>query len=49
MPPRTAPEWKIIAKYFIRVVIISYLLMRFIIYGTRVLAYYFLHGVWKFF
>lgn len=35
--------------YFAKLLAISYLLMRFILYGTRVLAYYFVHGVWKFF
>ena len=33
----------------INLLLISYLLMRFILYGTRVLAYYFVHGVWRFF
>lgn len=35
--------------YFAKLLAISYVLMRFILYGTRVLAYYFVHGVWKFF
>ncbi|MHB8733600.1 MAG: hypothetical protein ACYDAB_17715 [bacterium] len=35
--------------YFAKLLAISYLLMRFILYDTRVLAYYFVHGVWRFF
>ncbi|HET7265991.1 MAG TPA: hypothetical protein VFL28_15100 [bacterium] len=35
--------------YFAKLLAISYLLMRFILYGTRVLAYYFVHGTWRFF
>jgi hypothetical protein len=34
--------------YFTRILVISYLLMRFILYGTGVLAYYFVHKTWKF-
>jgi hypothetical protein len=34
--------------YFTRILVISYLLMRFILYGTGVLAYYFVHKAWKF-
>ncbi|HEV2283239.1 MAG TPA: hypothetical protein VGX75_12705 [bacterium] len=37
------------AGYFAKLLAISYLLMRFILHGTRVLAYYFVHGAWRFF
>ena len=44
-----ASEWKFRVKYFLGLLAISYVLMRLIVYLTRVLAYYFLYGVWRFF
>jgi hypothetical protein len=37
------------AVYFAKLLVISYAVMRFILYGTRVLADYFVHGVWRLF
>lgn len=45
-PKRGLPFW---AAYFVKILVISYLLMRFILYGTGVLAYFFVHKTWKFF
>ena len=36
-------------KFFVGLVLVGYGLMRLIIYLTRVLAYYFMYGAWKFF
>jgi len=44
-----APDWKLAAKYFAGLLIVSYVLLKLIVYFTRVLAYYFLYGTWKFF
>ncbi len=34
-------------KFFLGLLIVSYILMKFILYLTRVIAYYFMYGVWK--
>lgn len=36
-------------KFFLGLLIVSYILMKFILYLTRVIAYYFMYGVWKLF
>jgi hypothetical protein len=46
---RAASDVKFWVKYFLKLLVISYIIMRFILYGTRVLAYYFVHREWKFF
>lgn len=48
-PPPRGAEWKGIAKYFLKLLVVSYLLMRLIVYLTRVLADYFMYHVWRFF
>ena len=35
--------------FFLKLLVSSYILMRLILYLTRVIAYYFVNGVWKFF
>jgi hypothetical protein len=35
--------------FFLKLLVTSYLVMRLILYLTRVMAYYFVNGVWKFF
>jgi hypothetical protein len=42
-------ELKFRAKFFLGLLVTSYLLMKAIVYMTRIIAYYFLYGVWKFF
>jgi hypothetical protein len=42
-------ELKFRGKFFLGLLVTSYLLMKTIVYMTRVLAYYFLYGMWKFF
>jgi hypothetical protein len=37
------------AKYFVGLLIVSYVLLKLIVYFTRVLAEYFLTGEWRFF
>ena len=50
MPPRRVPsELKFRAVFFLKLLVSSYILMRLILYLTRVIAYYFVNGVWKFF
>lgn len=50
MPAATSKrDLRFWTAYFAKLFAISYLLMRFILYGTRVLAYYFVHGTWRFF
>ena len=36
-------------KFFLGLLVVGYGLMKLIIYLTRVLAYYFMYGAWKFF
>ncbi|HKV45927.1 MAG TPA: hypothetical protein VJT32_14830 [bacterium] len=36
-------------KFFLGLLIISYILMKIILYFTRIMAFYFVYGVWKFF
>ncbi|HYM68259.1 MAG TPA: hypothetical protein VEZ44_01570 [bacterium] len=47
--PFRSAEWKNIGKYFLRLLVVSYLLMKLIVYLTRVLADYFMYHVWRFF
>jgi len=42
-------ELRFRGKFFLGLLIISYILMKIIIYLTRIIAYYFVYGVWKFF
>jgi len=44
-----ASELKFRGKFFLGLLVTSYLLMKTIVYMTRILAYYFMYGVWKFF
>ncbi len=44
-----ASELRFRVKFFLGLLIISYAIMRLIVYLTRVLAYYFMYHVWKFF
>lgn len=44
-----APELKFRVKFFLGLLIISYAVLRLIVYLTRVIAYYLMYGVWKFF
>ena len=44
-----ASELKFRSKFFLGLLVTSYLLMKTIVYMTRILAYYFMYGVWKFF
>ena len=46
---RLESELRFRGKFFLGLLITSYLLMKIIIYLTRILAYYFVYGVWKFF
>jgi len=45
---RRESEWGRAAVYFLKLVVASYLLMRLILYMTRVLAGYFVDHVWRF-
>jgi hypothetical protein len=36
-------------KFFAGLLIASYIFMKLILYLTRIMADYFVHGVWKFF
>jgi hypothetical protein len=36
-------------KFLLALLIIGYILMKIIIYLTRIVAYYLLYGVWRFF
>ncbi len=36
-------------KFFLGLLIVSDILMKFILYAARVIAYYFMYGVWKLF
>ena len=47
--PFRSAEWKVVGKYFLKLLVVSYLLMKLIIYLTRVLADYFVYHVWRFF
>ena len=50
MPPRRLPsELRFRVAFFLKLLVSSYILMKLILYLTRVMAYYFVHGVWKFF
>ncbi len=42
-------ELKFRGKFFLGLLLTSYILMKTIVYMTRILAYYFVNGVWKFF
>jgi hypothetical protein len=42
-------ELRFRGKFFLGLLLTSYILMKIIIYLTRTLAYYFVYGVWKFF
>ena len=42
-------ELRFRGKFFLGLLITSYILMKVIIYLTRTIAYYFVYGVWKFF
>jgi hypothetical protein len=44
-----ASELRFRVKFFVALLITSYVVMRLIVYFTRVLAYYFLTGDWRFF
>jgi hypothetical protein len=35
--------------FFLKLLVSSYILMKIILYLTRVIAYYFVNGVWKLF
>lgn len=48
MTGRSRRDLRFWSVYFAKLLAIGYLLMRVILYGTKVLAYYFVHGVWKF-
>ncbi|HXX39035.1 MAG TPA: hypothetical protein VEP50_12960 [bacterium] len=45
---RRGSEWKTVGVYFLKLLIVSYLLMKLIVYLTRVLAGYFIDHVWRF-
>jgi hypothetical protein len=50
MPPRRgASELKFRVMFFVKLLVSSYILMKLILYLTRVMANYFVNGVWKFF
>jgi hypothetical protein len=42
-------ELKLRGKFFLGLLLTSYVLMKTILYLTRVIAYYFVYGVWKLF
>lgn len=44
-----ASELKFRVRFFLALLITSYILMKLILYLTRVFAYYFTYKVWKFF
>jgi hypothetical protein len=39
----------VLARFFLGLVVIGYVVLRLIVYLTRVLAQYFMHGTWNFF
>jgi hypothetical protein len=49
IPRSLASELKFRGKFFLALLVTSYVVMKVILYLTRVLAYYFVNGVWKFF
>ena len=42
-------EWARVGRYLLGLLLVSYLLMKLIVYLTRVLADYFMYHAWKFF
>ncbi|HLW59492.1 MAG TPA: hypothetical protein VKV57_06135 [bacterium] len=44
-----ASELRFRVKFFLGLLILSYILMKIILYLTRVMADYFVYGLWKFF
>lgn len=46
---RFGSELRFSLRFFLGLVLISYILMKVIVYLTRVFAYYFLYGVWRLF
>lgn len=49
-PPRSVgSEVTFRVAFFLKLLVSSYILMKLILYLTRVIAYYFVNGVWRFF
>ncbi len=42
-------ELRFRGKFFLGLLVTSYILMKIIVYMTRIFADYFVYGVWKFF
>lgn len=49
MSKRLPSELAFRAAFFLKLLVASYIIMKVILYLTRVIAYYFVHGVWRFF
>jgi len=48
-PKRVGSELAFRVAFFLKLLVSSYILMKLTLYLTRVIAYYFVNGVWKFF